>query len=248
MKSMTLILGRPGVGKTRLAGTFPDAFFLDTEGGARTAYPGVVKRQIVKPDAGVLSTVRTAVDKLGKLRFENGALWGTDGNPIRTVAVDTIDAIQQAVIDFKILRQTRVKMERGDWGVLITMIRPLNMLLQSLPVNVVVVGHTKTRDGEDKRVGVMDLAVQGALKDQMPRWYDCILHICERPDSKRIVFTQPTIKYGARWLAKDRHRVLSSIADREGVIRLPVNENGYPSPAIAQAITGWSDDRSNSDT
>jgi hypothetical protein len=134
-------------------------------------------------------------------------------------------------------------MERQDWGTLLNMMRPINMMLSSLPVHVVVTAHTKTRDGEQNRPGIMDLSVQGALRDQMPRWYDAILHLAELQNSQRVVVSQPTIFKGSRWLAKDRHNLLASTymkkgkTEEYGVTDLPASE-GYPTNLLAKAICG----------
>jgi hypothetical protein len=245
---MVLILGRPGVGKTRFAGTFPNPYFLDLEEGAATAHPGTVLRAVLPlDDRQILAKTKAFIRKVGKCPARDGGLViEKDGGEhvVRTLVVDSVDALQQAVMDFQILREGKFKMERGDWGTLLNAMRPVNMLLRSLPIHVVVTAHTKTRDGEQNRPGVMDLAVQGALRDQMPRWYDAILHIGEKEEGKRFVVCQPTIFNRSRWLAKDRHDALRPLWDTgskpKPVISLPAPE-GWPTREIAEVLCGNSE-------
>lgn len=238
MKSrMVLILGRPGVGKTRLAGSFPEPFILDLENGADTAYPGKVRKIDIPTDAKTLATVKATVQSMSQCPFEDGALQTSHG-PVQTIVVDSMDAIQQAVMDFSILKGSKTKMERSDWGTILNMVRPTLLLLRNLPIHAVVTAHTKTRDGEQNKSGVMDLAVQGALRDQMPRWFDVIMHIAEQPNAKRMLVTQGQIWNQYRWLAKDRHNLLRPLADAKGLVQLDVDEDFYPCSAVADAIVG----------
>lgn len=244
-KRMVLIMGRPGVGKTRLAGTFPSPYFLDLENGAATAHPGKVRRMIISPDADILKNVNKVVTILkGKPQRDGGIVLQDEDEQeflVQTLVVDSVDIIQQAVADFAIMKGARFKMERADWGILLNMMRPLSLLLMSLPISVVVIAHTKTTEGENNRVGAMDLALQGSLRAQMPAHFDTILHIAERERNQRVVLTQPNIKMNSRWLAKDRHNDLRALADKEGIIKLPANADGYPNNEIANAIMGVSD-------
>lgn len=242
MKSrMVLILGRPGVGKTRLAGSFPQPFFLDLENGADTAHPGEVRKIDIPTDAKTLATVKSTIQSLSACPYEDGALQTSYG-PVQTVVVDSMDAIQQAVMDFDILKGSRIKMERADWGTILNMVRPTLLLLRNMPIHVVVTAHTKTSDGEGNKSGAMDLAVQGALRDQMPRWFDIILHIAELPNAKRALVTQGQIWNQYRWLAKDRHNALRPLADDKGLVQLGVDADFYPTSIVADAIIGVGND------
>jgi len=229
-KRMVLILGAPGAGKTRLAGTFPDPLFIDLENGASTAHRGEVNRIDVPTDANTLGKLIQITDQIAKAKSNGpGTVISPTGKPVRTLVVDSIDAVQQAVADFQILQGRRFQMQQRDWGELLMRMRPIDLKLRSLPVHVVVVAHTKVRDSDsEKGVGVMDLSVQGALRDQMPRWYDVILHISETTSAdERLVYTDRIVHNRHRWLAKDRHRLLVGIADKNGIIT-------YVSPSVEQ--------------
>jgi len=240
-------MGEPGTGKTRLAATFPDPFFLDLEpDGATTALPGGVNRIEIPTDSSTLSNVRKAIQSLANSKFEDGRLlYQTSAGEISvgTLVIDSIDALQRAVASFEILKG-RTKMEMQDWGVLLEKMSPLVLEWSALSIGVVVVSHVKIKESDDKADKVRDavLAVRGALKDEMPRWFSHILHIVSGPDAKRVVITQPLIRRGFRYLAKDRHNSLAGISDQRGVVSLPA-EDGYPSSEIADIICGVSDGR-----
>jgi hypothetical protein len=76
---------------------------------------------------------------------------------------------------------------------------PLVLDWHAVPINVVVIAHTKRTDGEGNKPGSMGFGVQGSLRSQMPRWFSHILHIVAGPDGKRFVVTQPTVSKGYRY-------------------------------------------------
>jgi hypothetical protein len=152
------------------------------------------------------------------------------------VVIDSIGAIQQPVKMYEVLRG-RSRMERNDWDTLLNLLTPLVLDWHAVPVNVVVIAHTKRTDGEGNKPGSMGFGVQGSLRSQMPRWFSHILHIVAGPDGQRFVVTQPTVSKGYRYLAKDRHNSLTHLGDK-GIIPLPADEDGYPDGTIAQVICG----------
>lgn len=228
------IMGDPGVGKTRLAGTFPHPFFIDCENGAGTATPEGPNRLVIPMGATLVNDVKDALKKLNKQKPDAEGFITYRDMKIGTVVLDSADAIQQAAKVFSILRG-RTKMERADWGTLLEIMTPVLLEWQSLPINAIIIAHTKRRAGETKRPGELGFSVQGALKDQMPRWFSIIMHIMAGTDGARYVVTQPMIHKNNRIQAKDRHNVLAELVDRNGIIKLPAKD-GYPSQDIANAI------------
>jgi hypothetical protein len=150
------------------------------------------------------------------------------------VVIDSIDAIQQPVKMYEVLRG-RSRMERNDWDTLLNLLTPLVLDWHAVPINVVVIAHTKRTDGEDNKPGTMDFGVQGSLKAQMPRWFSHILHIVTGPEGQRYLVTQPMISKGYRYMAKDRHGTLAHLG-KNGFSELTADEDGYPTDAIARAI------------
>ena len=232
--SRTCILGEPGVGKTRLAATFPDPFFLDLENGAgSTNQP----RLHIPPSPKATALVLAEINKLATFKPNpNGALLHPAGFPINTLVIDSIDAIQEFEKYFGVLKG-RSKMQIQDWDTLYNVVFPVVLAWSALPIHVVVVAHVRQEEGEDNKPGVKTFALQGSFKDRMPRWFDYILHLVAGPDGKRFVISQPMIAKGYQYKAKDRHNSLASLANNN-IIELPANEDGYPSPQIATVIVG----------
>lgn len=226
-----LILGEPGTGKTRLAGTFPSPLFIDTEpDGATTAREGGVPRFVVP----VSPTMRADITKYIKQLRATDCKVGD--YQVGTLVIDSIDQVQRAVQTFEILKG-RTKMQIQDWGTLLELMYTLVMAWASLPIPVVVVGHVKRMgdDDESSKVKTANLAVRGALKNEMPGWFSYILHIVTGPDGKRTVIRDNMIYKGTRYLAKDRHNVLGGIA---------MGTSGAQSKIInITSTTGWPDSK-----
>ncbi len=235
------ILGDPGAGKTRLAATLPDPLFLDLENGAGTARKGGVNRIVIPTDAQAASAALAIINRLAALPGVDAVIrFKPDGSaaelPVGTLVIDSIDAIQQSIKMFRILKG-RTKMEIQDWDTLLNELLPLVLAWNSLPVNVVVIAHTRREESKKEgSPGDMGFGVQGSLKAQIPRWFDYILHIATGADGKRFVVTQPTIARGYRYIAKDRHNKLAPVA-KNGIIELPAVD-GYPDDEIARLVCG----------
>ena len=231
-----LILGEPGTGKTRLAATFPSPLFIDTEpDGAASALPEPPARIFVPVSAIMLKDIQNHIISLKKKPFNDGA-YDFDGLPVRTLVIDSLDQVQRAVQTFEILKG-RTKMQMQDWGVLLEKMYPLVLEWSSLPINVVVVGHTKRVLKEDGGMSENTLAVRGALKDELPGWFSMILHVTSGVEGQRSLVTQPMISRGVRYTAKDRHNVLGPLTGKNKFIDI-TSETGWPNNRVAEVICG----------
>jgi len=56
----------------------------------------------------------------------------------------------------------------------LNLLTPLVLDWYAVPINVVVIAHTKRTDGEGNEPGSMGFGVQGSLRSQMPRWFSHI--------------------------------------------------------------------------
>jgi len=63
-------------------------------------------------------------------------------------------------------------MRKSD--MLLNLLTPLVLDWHAVPINVVVIAHTKHTDGEGNEPGSMGFGVQGSLRSQMPRWFSHI--------------------------------------------------------------------------
>lgn len=222
-KTTTCILGEPGGGKTRLAGTWPRPFFVDVDNGAASAIPGgEVMRERIPTDRNILKVIRGKLKELDKR------------DDLDTIVIDSINMVQQAV-KVAILRG-RTKMQLQDWDQMLNLMMPLVVDWHAVSKHVVVVAHSRRREKEGQP-DLLTFAVQGSLRSQMPRWFDCILHLNVGKEGQRFVMTQPIIYRGVKYMAKDRHQVLKDVSNDSGIIKLE-NNDGYPSDRIARAVTG----------
>ena len=249
VRRSVLVLGEPGVGKTRFAGTFPSPLFLDYEQGCSSATPnGRPLTLEVATEKSTLTTTRKIVAAIKKGEFdpETGLVtFVYDGHKMScaTLVIDTIDVIQLACKQFDILT-ARDKMEREDWDVILNRMAPLMMDLNALPIHVVVTAHTKKREAFRDRKGIQHpgeaaIAMQGSIRNQLPGWFDLILHmITVDGRGRRAIVTGPKTLQGYKLLAKDRHGLLDHTLNDKGFIPQPLGENGYPVPDIANIICG----------
>ena len=243
-----LVLGEPGVGKTRFAGTFPSPLFLDFENGAATAVSGGGHSVIsIATEKSTLTTTRDVVAAIKSGSFDSESRlvtfeYGGHQFVCGTVVIDAIDDIQLACKLYEVLNG-RPHMERDDWDTILNLMSPLMLDLNALPVNVIVIAHTKRVESYvDKKTGrrypaEQGLAMQGAIKNQLPGWFDIVVHIIADGNGNRYLVTGPKTFRGYRLLAAtDRHGLVSGTLDENGLVPLPADENGYPDPAVAMAI------------
>ena len=243
-----LVLGEPGVGKTRLAGTFPHPLFLDFENGAATAVKGGGHPVIsIATEPSTLTTTRDIVSAIKAGDFDEKThlvafQYGGHKFSCGTVVIDAIDDIQLSCKLYGVLRG-RTHMERDDWDTILNLMSPLMLDLNTLPIHVVVTAHTKKTEAfVDKKTGKkypaeLSLAMQGAIKNQLPGWFDVVGHIIADANGNRYLVTGPKTFRGYRLVAaKDRHGLLSSLLDRNGLIPLPADEDGYPDDRVARAL------------
>ena len=63
------------------------------------------------------------------------------------------------------------------------------------------------------------------------------MHVASGVDGERLVITQPMISRGVRYMAKDRHDVLSKLQGNKPWIDV-TSKTGWPNDSIAKAICG----------
>lgn len=129
-----LIFGAPKVGKTTFAAQWPEALILDMEGGTRYvegAYVAEIKS---------LDELREAYAQLRAMADE-GEL------PYKTIVLDTIDVvndwIEREVCEEMGITQLGQAPFGADWGAARNRVIELIKAFSQLPVNVLIVAHSR---------------------------------------------------------------------------------------------------------
>jgi hypothetical protein len=189
-KPTIAIIGDPGAGKTRLATLYPDVYFLDAEGGAGSAVPPE-RRKGFEIGPQLLAEIKTQIAYLKTLPYKDRRIL-LDGMPIGAVVIDSLDAIQQVYKYESLLEEGKKtwREPRQMWGKLLDDMIPLVYMAKKLPVPTIWIGHVKVEEPvynyeQLRKPGWRGIAAQGALEDQIMRWFDYVLHLYVEKDFKR---------------------------------------------------------------
>lgn len=247
-----LILGPKGAGKSRLAGTMPGAFCLDTEPpGAASAFPKDM-RQPFKSDERMYEEVARWVKEFCHDSKKDGKFVVWSGKRISALVIDTFDSLQKFLISRYLSQKKKptwikqgeiwaAKMEMQDWGTILNYQSPLVTDLKTLPIPVIWTCHTKVSDplyegrGDSyhcRKIGSRTPDVSGSIEGWIVNLCDYILNINVGEDMLRTVYTQPTIVDDYSIMAADRHRLFGKLAS----FPMAVDENGFPARKVMQFI------------
>ncbi len=161
MKAM--ILGEPSAGKTRFASFWPSPIFADCEDGRMS----IADRNV--PYVRIRSTAD--MNALLQMLDMQCKLHKPPERQYKTLVIDTLDSYQRDVMQNEILKG-RESMTRDDWGALNNKMVALVSKLMKLPMNIVVLVHTKnTRDDESI---VREPRLQGDVRDVITQAFDLV--------------------------------------------------------------------------
>ncbi len=163
-----LIMGAPGVGKTRSASFWPKPVFADCEKGRMS----LADRSV--PYAEIKNT--SEMDALLKM------LWLECKKPLQqrqfqTLVIDTLDAYQRIVMQERLDAENKAAFSGWqDWGYLDGKMTQFIAKLHQLDMNIVVNLHIKdTQIGDDDaKIAVMGPKLKGDLKDQISAEFDLV--------------------------------------------------------------------------
>lgn len=163
-KIKVLIAGGPGAGKTRFSSFAPKPIYAACEDGLLSVadrnlpYARIESEQDMDAFLGIMEAEARKPE--AQRRFE-------------TVVVDTLDAYQRTVIQRYLAKQKRAEMSGWeDWSYLDSRMNNLIGRLMLLPMNIIVLVHTK-----DVQVNKQDrtiIRLQGAMKEQLPADFDFV--------------------------------------------------------------------------
>ena len=172
-KVKTLVIGGPGVGKTRWSSYFPKPIYLDCESGLAS----VADRKVQ------FASIRSSQDMLEALVYlKQECMRPAQDRTFGTVVVDTLDAFQRKVKDEWLQAHPGETAFRGfdAWGYLDAKMQMLATRLLNLDMNVIVAVHyqEKTiREGSgDNATERQEFALQlsGTIKDSIFNDFDLV--------------------------------------------------------------------------
>ncbi len=135
-KPKILVFGKPGVGKTWAAVTWPTPYFIDTEGGANLPhYTDRLEKAggvYFGPDQGSLD-FETVIGQVQAL--------ATEEHPYRTLVIDSISKMFQTAITLEAERLGDKNAFGADKKQAISLMRRLIAWLNRLDMNVILIAH-----------------------------------------------------------------------------------------------------------
>jgi len=159
----TVIAGKPGSGKTTLAGTYPKPLLyvaIDTDGG------GEVLKNYDDKDVKVIELSSDKVGEQGAKHIQTKVMalleeLITTKHPYKTVVIDAYSSIEEGLVIY--LEQQKGKKlsidERGVVGNLMTKLRDKVVALSLTGVSVVVVTHIKNMETTDNTTGEKSIMI-----------------------------------------------------------------------------------------
>ena len=147
---------------TTLISTFPNLVIADVEAGLMSiAHKNVPYVTIDKLEK--LQTLLFVLRDEG-MRLKAAQQMGLD--TIETVAIDTMDALQELVKRERLASERRTVFEMKDWGYLLDQFRELIRAFVALPMHVVFTCHTKTIELDEGKV-IQQPGLQGAIAEEI---------------------------------------------------------------------------------
>lgn len=187
-----LVFGAPKVGKTTFAAQWPECLILDLEDGTRYVEGAYVLR----------------VTSLGELREAYAMLRAANPFPYRTVAIDTLDVlndwIEQEVCRELGIMQMGEKAYGLDWGLARNRVLETMKAFHQLPANILWIAHSRWAVVGEVELG-HTLNLPGKLARFVMAAVDNILFLTVR-DGQRVIKFRPYqgLECGSRHPVLDR--------------------------------------------
>jgi hypothetical protein len=243
------ISGLPGVGKSRLAMTFPHPVMLDFDGnGAYAAYLAKAPRLAFDNNKAGLVEFAEQIAKLNKGRqdLEQNGLWvnwmGKDYF-IQTVVLDSWDVLQTAAKQIEIGPRG---MTLQLWGKLADYMGPILRSFYTIPLcHKVIVLHSHVKQVADNAAVEYVPAVQGQMLDVLLAGANLAVEVIAGEGGRRYAVCQPftnkrTLKtYN---FVKDPHDYLKEMALQQSkglhreFVEIIQDEDGLPRRDLANAV------------
>ena len=200
-----LIMGEPGVGKTRSAGFWPKPIFADTEKGRMSV------ADLHVPYVEITSSVDmfALTDEL-----ERECKRPASQRRFQTLVIDTVDALQRIVMDERLQSEKKETFSGwGDWGYLDARMMQFISRLHRLRMNIVVNCHLKGSSSGDDGPQILGPKLKGDFRDQIAAEFDLVGYMTTQWKANK---GERVLTRGIRWKADPAFPMLK---DRSG--RLP---------------------------
>lgn len=206
-----LIYGRPGVGKTVLAGSaaavdeMGPVLFIDIEGGTlsvRSRYPTV---EVVRVDSWM--SMQKVYDQLRREK----------GGGFKTVVIDSLTEAQKFSMNEIMRTVTNANPDRDpdipgikDWGKSIEQIRKMVRLFRDLPVHTIFTAHEATDKDERTGAVLVHPSLPGKLANEVAGFVDMVLYMYKKAVDGTVTRLLLTDGTDTR-IAKDRSDALPAV-------------------------------------
>lgn len=185
----TLIYGDPKIGKSTLASTFPDAFFIATEAGLRFL-------NVMKEPCGDWQKFKDIVKALREPKYKER---------YKTIVIDTVDLLYQACMDFVCEENNMTYPADEEWGKGWAKVRDEFQKgmrhLTAEGYGVVLISHTKVTEVEirGRKVPKTVPTFSGSARRVIMPLVDYIFYIAndvDNPESTiRRIYCRNTIQF-----------------------------------------------------
>lgn len=164
-----LVVGGPGVGKTRMSSFWPKPIYADCESGRAS----IADRKVAYVE---IKNSRDMLDFLAYLKSMEGTPKAQ--RQFQTVVVDTLDGFQRSVKDEWLQKTNSGEFKGYDaWGYLDSKMTMLMTRLLNLDYNVIVLAHPKTttvRDADGNESHATVLQLDGSIKTTVFNDFDLV--------------------------------------------------------------------------
>lgn len=196
----TLLYGEPKVGKTRLAGTYPKPFFIDTDRGGMTLSNLHIPYLELHEGDEVYAIISSILQKglKGEGPFSEGKIETIVFDSISTLADHLLmDSMEHPPAGSKRMpkKADQDKAEFDNWGELLARLRHIFRLCKDLKLNVVGICGVQI-DKDEKNGGMVGRPlIQGSFRNEIGHHFDSIFYLSKEGSGANIDYNLYTTRY-----------------------------------------------------
>ena len=157
-----LVLGPPKSGKTTFISTFPNVVVADVEAGLMS----IAHKNVPYVTIDQAEKLQTLLFVLRDPNMRAKAAEQMGLEKIDTVAIDTMDALQDLFKKERLATERRTQFEQKDWGWLLDQFRELIRAFVALPMHTILTVHTKSVQTDEGKV-ITQPGLQGAIAEEI---------------------------------------------------------------------------------